>query len=82
MPLTGAACHVCIRRGLCKEHMVEMAVKVLKELAKSNLVSDSITYRKLIKAQFIEGNCEGVLKFIHTIAKIELELFTSIATMC
>ncbi|ONK62759.1 uncharacterized protein A4U43_C07F7840 [Asparagus officinalis] len=77
-PLLDAASPVCIIRGLCKEHMMEMATEVFKEFAAKHLVSDSITYRNLIKAQFRAGNGEGVLKFIHAIDEVEPELLTSI----
>lgn len=69
--LSSDACHDCIIRGLCKGHMVERAVDVFQDLIERDIGTNSSTYRILIRAQFKEGNGEGVLKFIHRIEKLE-----------
>ncbi|KAJ0979146.1 hypothetical protein J5N97_014620 [Dioscorea zingiberensis] len=73
-----AACHNCIIRGLCKEHMVEIAVEVFEDLIEKKLVLDTSIYRTLTRAQFVEGGEEGVRKFIHKIQDLEPKLLSLI----
>ncbi|XP_077222679.1 pentatricopeptide repeat-containing protein At5g57250, mitochondrial-like [Tasmannia lanceolata] len=61
----------CIIGGLCREGMVEMAVEVFSELTEKGLAPDATIYMTMINSKFMEGNEEGVLKFLQGIEKLE-----------
>ncbi|PKU87418.1 pentatricopeptide repeat-containing protein At5g57250, mitochondrial [Dendrobium catenatum] len=71
-------CHICMIVGLCKENKIEMATELFLELCEKNIVADTITYRKLMKAQFRDGNWEAVLKLISRVEGCGPEILTSI----
>ncbi|XP_020585016.1 pentatricopeptide repeat-containing protein At5g57250, mitochondrial [Phalaenopsis equestris] len=72
------ACHNCMIVELCKEEKLEMATELFLELCQKNFVADTITYRKLMKAKFEDGNWEAVLKLISRVERCNSEILSSI----
>ncbi|PKA58554.1 Pentatricopeptide repeat-containing protein [Apostasia shenzhenica] len=76
--LLNDVCHNCMIIGLCKVGNIEMATELFQELCENNLISSSVTYRKLMTIQFKKGNGEGVLKFITRMEKSHPGILSSI----
>ncbi|KAF6149989.1 hypothetical protein GIB67_029354 [Kingdonia uniflora] len=72
--ITGIACYICIIRGLCENGMLDMSIEVFNELIEKSMVPDTFTCMILIKSIFEERNGAGVLKFLHGIDKLGLEI--------
>lgn len=69
-PPPNPVCLDHIIRGLCKKDSVDKAVEVFLELIENDIVINYSTCKMLVRAQFKDGDGDGVLKLIYRLEKL------------